>query len=245
LREELETGDSAVTVAAAAVALQHLKPRPDWAAKGLVNAAIRFAHTDDHVIFAPRVTDSGTKTTVLSALKDAAAKTSCGCAPPILAAPDTQPRMAPTDITFEDQTGAMRGFGDLFDHNLTIVAFFYTRCMNPAKCAATIAQMAVLAKSQTKAGCIAITYDPTFDTSARLRAYAQAQNVDALRLVRPLEGIAPFIKALDLQVGFGETTVNRHRSEVFIIGADACVKDSFLRRPFTAQSALAALETLS
>ena len=50
-------------------------------------------------------------------------------------------------VRIEDQSGAKATMAELLAGRDTILAFFYTRCMNPARCSLTITRLAGLARS--------------------------------------------------------------------------------------------------
>jgi len=153
------------------------------------------------------------------------------------------------DILLEDHQGHEARLGDVFDADINVVAFFYTRCMNPAKCSATIETLAQLQNSlgpladRCRVG--AISYEPAYDTPRRLSIYGGNRGIgpdSPVRLTRPVNGIEPLIAQLDLGVGYGETTINRHRSEVFLLDRQANVVAGILRRKFTVEEAISLIE---
>lgn len=181
---------------------------------------------------------------------------SCCCSPP-------EPQDAPAaalapgatalaDLKLQDQHGHIAPFASVFDRPVNLVAFFYTRCMNPTKCSATIetlagVQAALGPRAETcRIG--ALSYDPVFDTPARLESYGLDRGIGArspVRLLRSVDGIEPLIAAFDLAVGYGETTVNRHRVEVFLIDRDGVILASILRRRFTVEDVLSLIEKVA
>jgi len=106
------------------------------------------------------------------------------------------------------------------------VAFFYTRCENPNKCSLTIAN---LAKLQQVLGddplfadvrLAAVTYDPAFDTPARLKAYGRDRGMrfdERTKFVRSVDDLTPLATFFSLSVSFGEATVNLHRIELTVL----------------------------
>lgn len=149
------------------------------------------------------------------------------------------------DTLMEDHQGRKARLGEVFDADVNVIAFFYTRCMNPAKCSATIE---TLSKLQHDLGDLAprcrlgaISYEPAYDTPRRLSVYGGNRGIgpeSAIRLLRPVDGIDPLKELLDLGVGFGETTINRHRSEVFLFDRNMQNVASIVRRKFTRDEAL-------
>ena len=66
----------------------------------------------------------------------------------------------------------------------------------------------------------AITYDPEFDLPARLRAYGENRGVvfsPSARIFRTRGALAAVEDYFELGVSFGETLVNRHRIELFLL----------------------------
>lgn len=144
------------------------------------------------------------------------------------------------DIQLEDQHGCTNSFADWFDRELNIIAFFYTRCMNPTKCSATIEKLAVLHNElgalSRRCRIAAISYEPDYDLPHRLMNYGKNRGIDdasAVRLLRCREGMENIHRYFDLHVGFGESTINRHRSEVFLLNEKLQPVATILRRKFT------------
>lgn len=139
-------------------------------------------------------------------------------------------------LEFEDQYERKASFSELFDRSANLIAFFYTRCMNPAKCSSTIEK---LARLPARLGPItgdcriaAITYDPEHDTARRMREYGANRGIgedSPVLLLRPLAGLAPVMRHFSLEVGFASGTVSRHRSEAFLLDATLRINRRFLR----------------
>nr|MDQ4088538.1 hypothetical protein [Pseudomonadota bacterium] len=74
---------------------------------------------------------------------------------------------------------------------------------------------------------VGLSYDGRYDTPERLKQYGLARDFpfgeDAL-LVRCKRGWPTLRKALRLSVGYGDTTVNEHAREVFLINRDGKVR---------------------
>ncbi|MER8513708.1 SCO family protein [Mesorhizobium sp. M1060] len=107
-----------------------------------------------------------------------------------------------------------------------MVAFFYTRCMNPTKCSLTISRMAILAQHIQTApapldlNLVAISYDPDFDVPARLYSFGRDRGfafTGEARLIRCLTGWRAVQQAFTLEVGYGGSTVNEHARELFVV----------------------------
>lgn len=152
---------------------------------------------------------------------------SCGCcgAPEgRLASPVDSEAVA--GLLLEDQAGRTFAFDAFFPERPSVLAFFYTRCMNPEKCSLTITKLARLQRLIREAGledCVnvaALTYDPAYDGPDRLRAYGAERGMrfDARnKLLRTLGPFEPVRALFNLKVGFGPATVNRHRVEALIL----------------------------
>jgi protein SCO1/2 len=161
------------------------------------------------------------------------------CAPPACSTAQDRAGHEISDIPLHDALGQTAPFHQVFAAPLNVIAFFYTRCMNPQKCALTVQKMGMLAaRSPQGVTCAVITYDPAFDTPAVLARYARSRGLPAdspLRLLRAPEGMADLIDHFDLGVGYGETTVNRHRIEVFLTDSRGRILESILRRNWTVE----------
>jgi protein SCO1 len=129
-------------------------------------------------------------------------------------------------VQLQDQDGAVFSFGDFFLGRPAVLTFFYTRCMNPNKCSLTITKLARLQQrlaaegSHGRFSVASISYDPAFDLPCRLRAYGEARGMafdDRNRMLRTTGPFEPLQRWLDLGVGFGSTTVNQHRLDIFVL----------------------------
>jgi protein SCO1/2 len=135
------------------------------------------------------------------------------------------------NVELQDQSGEVFTFGDFFGGRPSILAFFYTRCMNPNKCSLTITKLGCLQRRAHKEGLggqaniAAVTFDPAFDLPHRLRAYGAERGLTfdrRTRLMRTTGPFDPLQQAFELGVGYGSTTVNQHR-------LDAVVFDPLIR----------------
>lgn len=142
-------------------------------------------------------------------------------------------------IELEDQDGATARFAEAFHGRPTVLAFFYTRCMNAQKCPLTIARLGRLQRLLAADGLAdrvnlaAISYDPAFDQPARLRAYGGALGLAfgaRARMWRTTGAFEPLRAALGLGVGYGPATVNQHRIELFLLDRHGRVADAITRR---------------
>lgn len=124
-----------------------------------------------------------------------------------------------------DQEGKPLRFSDLRGRPF-VVAFFYTRCMNPVKCVMTVRRLRELATDCAKdgrtrtAGIFGMTYDPGFDTPQRLRSYGTAQGMPFgpnVRLVKAAVDSGDALRReLDLRVSYGAGTVSQHGIQLFV-----------------------------
>ncbi|MEK6280843.1 MAG: SCO family protein [Acidobacteriota bacterium] len=139
---------------------------------------------------------------------------------------------------FEDQEGELITFREFFGGQPSIVVFFYTRCDNPLKCSLTItklAQIQTLLEAQglyDQIQTAAITYDPAFDLSERIRGYGRNRGLrmnPRHRMLRATDGIEALRRHFNLGVNFIESLVNRHRIEVYILDAEGRIAASFER----------------
>jgi protein SCO1/2 len=126
-------------------------------------------------------------------------------------------------VVLEDQAGIRLGLIDRLRGRTCLVAFFYTRCMNPAKCSLTITRLAALARAGDRPDILAISYDGPFDDPARLRGYGRDRGFpfgDRAQLLRCRTGWPAVRSAFGLRVGYGGATVNEHAREAFLVGPD-------------------------
>lgn len=129
-------------------------------------------------------------------------------------------------VIFEGDQGGRLTFDEVFSGHPTIVVFFYTRCDNPLKCTLSITKLGrvqQLLAARGLAGRIhtaAITYDPDFDLTARMRSYGERRGLalgPTNRMLRTMEGAASLRSHFKLGVNFVESVVNRHRIEAYIL----------------------------
>jgi cytochrome oxidase Cu insertion factor (SCO1/SenC/PrrC family) len=141
------------------------------------------------------------------------------------------------DVALENQDGERLTFAEAFAGRPSALAFFYTRCMNPEKCSLTVTRLAQLARrlaaEHVEANIAGISYDPRFDRPGRLRSYGDDRAMDfsprcsLLRTVGPFD---PIRHALELGVGYGPVTVNRHRLELIVLDPSMRIAERFERR---------------
>jgi protein SCO1/2 len=160
---------------------------------------------------------------------------------------------AGTDVVLEDQEGRRETFAGFFRGKPSVIAFFYTRCDNPYKCSLTITKLAALQDSldgRGLAGAVrvaAITYDPDFDLPHRLRSYGEERRVrfgEDARFFRATSGFAAIRERFQLGVNYGASTVNRHRSEVFVLDEHGDVATAFTRVQWEVDAVLRSVVSL-
>lgn len=154
------------------------------------------------------------------------------------------------DVVLEDQAGARTTFAAHFHGRRHVVAFFYTRCGNPAKCSATVTRLGELARRLPgelpgeEVGVDGISYDPGYDTPERLTAYGAARGVpfsESVRLLRAPVGHAILRRHFDLTVGYAGTLVNQHGVELYLVGADGRTEHAWTRVTWTVDEVLGVL----
>ncbi|MBT2327084.1 SCO family protein [Variovorax paradoxus] len=141
-------------------------------------------------------------------------------------------------VEFEDQDGLRVRYNEFFFGQPSFVVFFYTRCDNEGKCSLTVTKLArvqVLLDAAGMSGRVrtaAITYDPEYDLSPRLRGYAESRGVKMSansRVMRAVTGAASLRAYFELGVNFIESLVNRHRIEAFLLDDRGAITASFVR----------------
>lgn len=154
----------------------------------------------------------------------------CCCAtapPPSPPATDVR-RVTFPSMALQDQDGQFVDADVFLRGRPSMIAFFYTRCMNPSKCSSTISKLARVADRLRDEGrephvsVAAITYDPAFDSPDRLRIYGSNRGLafsERVRMFRTVESLDGLREALSLNVGYGATTVNQHGRETFVFNA--------------------------
>jgi cytochrome oxidase Cu insertion factor (SCO1/SenC/PrrC family) len=177
-----------------------------------------------------------------SFLHEDSAVSCCACSKAAKVAepqPIAQSIAALHDIELENQDGMRASFGKTFRGRTSLIAFFYTRCMNPDKCSRTVSKLARVHNlldhklPQSSAMVAGITYDPEYDSAARLRSYGIDRGMsfdERCQLLRSTGSFADVRDALGLGVGYGSSTVNRHRIELLVVDPSGKILDSNLRR---------------
>jgi protein SCO1/2 len=189
----------------------------------------------------------------LAGVRSRASSSPPSCCAAKAAAPEPAAADGPP-VSLQDQSGDRLAFADFFGGEPSVLAFFYTRCMNPERCSLTVAKLgrlqAVLAgrglAERVRIG--AISYDPDYDLPPRLSDYGAQRGFrfDARnRFFRTDGPVEPLRARFDLGVGYGPSTVNRHRLELFVLDAGGAMAASFTRRLWAEQEVAEALAALA
>lgn len=194
-----------------------LAENPGPATSAMVAAAIKAIREDDHT----------------------PAAECCGCQE----SPRPAVRVASKDISdlrLQDHSGAELTFADIFHGRPSIVAFFYTRCDNPAKCPLTMYKFGCLQRLLHESGLgdsigtAAITYDPEYDRPERLLQFAQSWGATPSplhRVLRTVEDFSALRDYFELGVNFGASgIVNRHQLEAFVLDRHGHIAHVVTRR---------------
>jgi cytochrome oxidase Cu insertion factor (SCO1/SenC/PrrC family) len=234
--DELRTSLSPVVLAGAARALRRLEAVEDEMRTLLTAAGERIEFRDEYVSLdtatccgAKKVTARQELAVTIQRLPNTAKHCCSKGAARSATAPDKRffiREDALRTAEGEDQSGQRFRLDQLLVGRTTLMAFFYTRCMNPNKCSLTITRLGRAAVHASEHSTyqalqvIAVTYDGEHDEPSRLLAYGSDRNYpfgDNVRMVRFVSGWNSFRHELDLQVGYGGLTVNNHARELFLI----------------------------
>jgi len=156
-------------------------------------------------------------------------------------------------LVLQNQNGGCTTFGKIFGGRAALIVFFYTRCMNPHKCSRSISNLAQLQReartiSFHKPPMLAgITYDDEFDTPDRLRRYGEERGLefdDNCQLFRCTDSFELLRSQIQLGVGFGSATVNRHRIEMLLLSPAGNIAERKVRRLWKAHEVLEALQAI-
>jgi protein SCO1 len=263
--EALESGHEPYEVAGAAIALRGFDGPVDEVMPYLERAQRNMTGADSIVSFEaydPRWPYAQPTTATAELLRTIAefgadgreALHACCHAPPLLE--QTEPVVVvPRDVTLEDQHGRSETFEGFFCGTPSLIAFFYTRCNSPYKCSLTVTKLGRLQALLEERGLTgslrlgAITYDPDFDIPKRLATYGTDRNVEFGNDVRffrttsrsGFEGLAHYFQ---LGVGYGPSTVNRHRIELHLLDARGEIAESITRVQWRPEAVLAAADPL-
>jgi protein SCO1/2 len=236
VKEEVRTSLSPIVLAGAARAMRAIAGVDAECRALLVAASERIEIRDELVrLDAPAATPRTARAEIAATLAgwEQAASHCCHAAAKPLSRPDVaQPVSLCPDalsrIAVEDQSERRAPLLDLLRDRTSLIAFFYTRCMNPAKCSLTISRLGDVARlaaahvGAARLNFLGISYDPDFDAPARLYAFGKDRGFpfgDNARLMRCTAGWAGTRRMFDLQVGYGGATVNAHARELFVVSS--------------------------
>ncbi|WP_298754882.1 SCO family protein [uncultured Psychroserpens sp.] len=158
------------------------------------------------------------------------------------------------NLKVQNENGKTQTLEDIVNKKPTVIAFFYTRCMNPNKCTLTINKMGWLQKKliqnglDDKVNLLAFTYDPEYDTPTKMRVFGEnrgmvfGSNVHVLR-TRPkqFDILSDFFQ---LGVNHVASTVNQHRLELFLLDHNGKIKITYTRLQWKAESVFKDIEKL-
>jgi len=149
-------------------------------------------------------------------------------------------RRAVDRVALEDHRGQIKTYRERLRGQPSIVAFFYTRCDNPAKCPLTMYKFGCLQRLLEESGLgeaigtAAITYDPEYDRPERLLQFAQSWGAKPSPRHRVLRTVGDFSTLRDyfeLGVNFGASgIVNRHQLEAFVLDQHSRIAHVVTRR---------------
>ena len=135
-------------------------------------------------------------------------------------------KLALQGFAFENQDGVKASFADLRGVP-TAMSFIYTRCQNQFKCplvAKTMAQLETAVDESNlspKPRVLLITYDPEFDTPARLKAFGNSHGFrsdGSAMLLRPdPQTKKQLVESLDIAVNYNEGGVNLHGLQLILL----------------------------
>lgn len=225
--EELRTSASPTVLAGAARAVRGLAADGGMdLARLLHDAADRVATADIYVRWVPGAVAPAWMRSARGELLASLAEVNAAASGAARGAPEVVRALDPAmldGVLVEDQSGAEASLSRLFGGETTVLAFFYTRCMNPARCSLTITRLGALARSSDHRSVMAMTYDPAYDSPERMRRYGADRRFpfgERACLVRATEGWQEVRAAFGLSVGYGPVTVNEHARELFEVGPD-------------------------
>jgi protein SCO1/2 len=261
--EALESGHEPYEVAGAAIALRgfdgpaaEVVPYLDRAQRNMngVDSIVSFESYDPRWPYAEPTTAVAEVSRTIAELAANAGHAPHACCHEPARVEETEPVGAvPLGAVLEDEHGRAETFEGFFCGKPSLVAFFYTRCESPFKCSLTVTKLGrvqALLEERGLAGALrlaAITYDPAFDVPKRLEVYGADRGVrfdDDVRFFRTTSGFDRVSQYFRLGVGYGSSTVNRHRIEAHLLDARAEIAESFTRMQWTPEAVLAAAEAL-
>jgi len=137
---------------------------------------------------------------------------------------------------FQDQDGNTAAFGERVNGEVTVLAFFYTRCENPRKCSLTISKLAKIQKAFSRLNCqakiLAVTYDPEYDLPHLIKRFGADRGLkfgESCSLLRATSGHEEFLDGLNVQVNFADSLVNHHALELMILDRNGNLSEVYSR----------------
>ena len=160
--------------------------------------------------------------------------------PPQFIPAKNRAKIAAPELELLDQNGRRLKFKDLAGKPFALT-FFYTRCVNPLKCAATVQRLGKLqqlAEAQgiaSRVGIYGMTYDADFDHPSIMKSFGEAFGLSfsgQARFLTPQGGSEKqLFEQLALRVSYGQGSVNQHGIQLLLVdkkGRIACVYDNEL-----------------
>ncbi|OWU69463.1 SCO family protein [Phaeobacter sp. 22II1-1F12B] len=141
-------------------------------------------------------------------------------------------------VELQDQDSRHLTWEQYFTGAPSLIAFFYTTCMNPKKCVQTIYNLDNTHRSLVEQSMgdqvrlAAITYDSTRDTPEMLRQYGVSKGIcfgNNYRFFRVPTDFPKVALAFRLGVNFASGQVNDHQVEVYLLDRKGRLAQKFLR----------------
>jgi len=139
-------------------------------------------------------------------------------------------------VEFEDQDGVKIASKELFNAP-SVLTFVYTRCENPNKCPAVMAQIAKLASLVKENGfadklnIFIITYDPDYDIPEVLKRYSKSYGLICnphFRMLRTSnEKKDEFFKRINIAVNYDASKVNIHGIQLLLLDSSGKLAKSY------------------
>lgn len=157
-------------------------------------------------------------------------------------------------IEVENERGICRPLEQFIDGRVTVIAFFYTRCMNPNKCTLTINKLGWLQQelirtgAEAKVNLLAFTYDPGYDSPSKMHAFGEnrglifGRSVSMLR-TRP-DDFPHLSDFFELGVNHVDSTVNQHRLELFLLDQNGKIQTCYTRLQWEVEKVFSDIESL-
>ncbi len=142
-------------------------------------------------------------------------------------------------VKLENQWNQSATFETIFKGKPSVVAFFYTRCMNPNKCSLTINKLGFLQKRLEALGITeqvnvtAMTYDPAYDTPEEMYRFGHNRGMQFHKNAHMLrvqdQAYEKIQQYFELGVSYNASVVSQHRLELYILDENGRVDSSFVR----------------